>query len=98
MKETKADRKSRQAPAPEETLKCTCVQDPFLELPPELRPRPKNVMGSLRKVTCPGCGFVYWTNRETDLCLTCEKKGVRLPEESAPQGDDENEEGSPTGS
>jgi len=31
-------------------------------------------------VTCPGCGLVYWTNRATDLCVECEKKGVRIPE------------------
>ena len=53
---------------------CTCMQDPFAALPPELRPRPvKNDFG-LRKVTCPNCGFVYWTNRKTDLCVDCEKK------------------------
>ncbi len=43
-------------------------------LPPELRPRVQK-KGSLRKVTCPGCGLVYWTNRETDLCMECGKKG-----------------------
>ena len=59
---------------------CTCVQDPFTALPPELRPRSKKTMGNLRKVTCPGCGLVYWTNRATDLCIECEKKGVKLPE------------------
>ena len=58
---------------------CSCVTDPFASLPPELRPR-KNTMGGLRKVTCPGCSLVYWTNRKTDLCTDCEKKGVRLPE------------------
>ncbi len=55
-------------------VQCTCITDPFLSLPPELRPRPKK-KSSLRKVTCPGCGLVYWTNRETDLCMECEKKG-----------------------
>jgi hypothetical protein len=63
------------APSP-----CTCVQDPYAALPPELRSRPKSEMKGLRKVTCPGCGLVYWTNRKTDLCMECEKKGVRLPE------------------
>ncbi len=53
---------------------CACVTDPFLSLPPELRPRPRK-KSILRKVTCPGCGLVYWTNRETDLCMECEKKG-----------------------
>ncbi|HHS96861.1 MAG TPA: hypothetical protein ENK08_03035, partial [Chloroflexi bacterium] len=55
-------------------VQCACVTDPFLSLPPELRPPPKK-KSSLRKVTCPGCGLVYWTNRETDLCMECEKKG-----------------------
>lgn len=54
-------------------LECTCVQDGFGALPPELRPREKK-KSSLRKVTCPGCGLVYRTNRETDLCMTCAKK------------------------
>ena len=74
-----AHQKKSEAPA-----QCTCVQDPFAELPPELRPRPlggKNT--GLRKVTCPGCGLVYWTNRKTDVCVDCEKKGVRLPETGA---------------
>ena len=50
---------------------------PYLQ---ELSPRSKNLMKGLRKVTCPGCGLVYWTNRKTDLCVDCEKKGVHLPE------------------
>lgn len=58
MMQTKSDPKPRKAPVRRETLKCTCVQDPFLELPPELRPPAKNIMGGLCKVTCPGCGFV----------------------------------------
>ena len=59
---------------------CPCAQDPFAGLPPELRPRPVSTLKGLRKVTCPGCGIVYWTNRPTDLCLECEKKGVRPKE------------------
>jgi len=59
---------------------CTCVKDPFSDLPPDLRPRPKNTGSDLRKVTCPDCGLIYWTNRKTDLCIDCDKKGVRLPE------------------
>jgi len=54
-------------------VQCACVKDPFLSLPPQLRPKPKK-KSSLRKVTCPGCGLVYWTNRETDLCMECERK------------------------
>mgnify|MGYP006308950535 CR=1 FL=1 len=45
----------------------------FGALPPELRPRAKKNT-NLRKVTCPGCGMVYRTNRKTDLCIDCEKK------------------------
>lgn len=53
-------------------LLCTCTGEDFSALPPELRPRPKKA-SSLRKVTCPGCGLVYRTNRKTDLCMACEK-------------------------
>ena len=56
-------------------VQCACMTDTFAALPPELRPRPKK-KSSLRKVTCPGCGLVYWTNRDTDLCMECEKKGL----------------------
>ena len=59
---------------------CTCVSDPFASLPPDLRPRPKNTMGDLRKVICPGCGLVYRTNRKADLCIDCEKKAIFSPE------------------
>lgn len=55
------------------SLECTCVQDGFGALPPDLRPQP-NKKDTLRKATCPGCGLVYRTNRETDLCMKCEKK------------------------
>jgi len=65
---------------------CACVTDPFASLPPELQPRPVNRRGDLRKVTCPGCGLVYLTNRKTDLCMECEKKGVRLPKPATPEG------------
>ena len=56
---------------------CTCMKDGFAALPPELRPRPKK-KSSLREVTCPECGLVYWTNRETDLCIECEKGKQRV--------------------
>jgi hypothetical protein len=65
---------------------CTCVQDPFAALPPELRPRQRSWKDGLRKVTCPGCGFKYWTNRKTDLCPDCEKKGVKVPETETKSG------------
>lgn len=43
-------------------------------------------MGGLRKVTCPGCGLVFWTNRNTDLCIECEKKGIRQSESEVDTG------------
>jgi len=52
------------------------VKDAFAALPPELRPQSQK-KSSLRKVTCPGCGLVYWTNRSTDLCMDCEKKNLQ---------------------
>jgi len=54
---------------------CDCMRNPFAALPPEMHPRPQK-KSSLRKVTCPGCGRQYWTNRSTDVCFDCEKKGV----------------------
>lgn len=68
--------------APEENseglpLECSCIADPFASLPPELRPRPKK--GGLREVKCPVCGKVYWTNRKTDLCISCEIAGGGEP-------------------
>jgi len=73
---------SQDEPQPsQETLPlCTCVQDPFAGLPPELRPKPKPLGGGLRQVTCPGCGLKYWTNRPSDLCIECEKRGVKQQE------------------
>jgi hypothetical protein len=59
---------------------CSCMTDPFSNLPPELRPRTKDVMSGLRMVNCPDCGFSYWTNRDTNLCIDCEKKGLHLPD------------------
>ena len=48
------------------------MKDGFAAVPPELRPQPKK-KSSLRKVTCPGCGLAYWTNRDSELCMVCEK-------------------------
>ena len=28
--------------------------------------------GLIRKTTCRICGKIYWTNRETDVCMDCE--------------------------
>ena len=62
-------------------VKCTCM-DSLAALPPELRPRPRKKSG-LRQVTCPGCGLVYRTNRPTDVCIECEKKGVKMHQQPA---------------
>lgn len=80
------ENKEKQNPTERQTPQCTCVQDPFAALPPDLRPRAKSWMAGFRKVTCPGCGFQYWTNRKTDLCVDCEKKGVKLPEVETKSG------------
>lgn len=87
--ETKNNVEQQAAPKREESKKppiCTCIQDPFADLPPELRPRPVQSNFGLRKVTCPNCGFTYWTNRKTDLCVDCEKKGIKLPETDSNTG------------
>lgn len=60
----------------ESPLECSCTTDPYAELPPELRPKPRSNMAGLRKVICPGCGFKYWTNLVTDYCPECVKKGL----------------------
>jgi len=60
----------------ERSVACSCMRDGFGAVPPELRPRPEK-NNNLRRVTCPGCGMVYRTNRETDLCMDCEKKQRR---------------------
>jgi sulfur carrier protein ThiS len=80
MDDTKKKPESAEKQSEDKPPLCSCNQDPFAALPPELRPRPKNLMGGLHKVTCPGCGLVYWTNRTIDLCVDCEKKGARLPD------------------
>ena len=83
MQDKEKDQKNQPA-EPEEPPKnvptCTCFQDPYADLPVELRPKPVEKLDDLRKVTCPGCGLVYWTNRKPDLCIECEKKGVHVPE------------------
>ena len=76
--------KSTQNTEPEEPPKnvpmCTCFQDPFADLPAELRPKPVEKPGGLRKVTCPDCGLEYRTNRKTAVCIECGKKPARRPE------------------
>lgn len=51
---------------------CSCG-DLWRDLPPELRPKQKKA-SSLREARCPGCGRLFWTNRETDYCFDCEKQ------------------------
>ena len=49
-------------------------------LPPAMRSETVHRMDELWRVTCPGCGLAYWTNRKSDLCTDCEKKDIRLPD------------------
>jgi hypothetical protein len=58
------------------SVACTCNADPFVALPPEMRPRAKPPMGNLRHVICPMCGLEYWTNRAGDVCPDCERRTV----------------------
>jgi hypothetical protein len=59
---------------------CCCGSDPFAALPPELRPvnTQSGKKPVLRKATCPACGLTFRTNRSTDLCVACEKKGLTI--------------------
>ena len=68
---------------------CSCVSDPYADLPPELRPKmpDSRKKGGIRKTTCPICGATYWTNRDTDVCLACEKKGVTSPSQVIKEGE-----------
>lgn len=85
MNEENDNQQLKQNQEPEKPL-CSCITDPFYNLPPELKPRLMDVMRGLRKVTCPACGFTFWTNRKTDLCNDCEKNGTKLPEANAGAG------------
>jgi hypothetical protein len=49
----------------EKPVRCSCKA--------EARPGPRKTSSGLRKVTCPSCGLVYRTNRDTDICMSCEK-------------------------
>lgn len=55
-------------------LSCSCVKDPYANLPPEARPAEPSPMRGLRKTACPGCGKIYWTNRASDWCFDCEPR------------------------
>lgn len=52
---------------------CSCDQELWKYLPPELRPKEKKP-STLHKVTCRGCGRVFWTNKETEYCFDCERQ------------------------
>lgn len=70
---------------------CSCNQDPFASLPPELQPQKKSAFSDLRNVVCPGCGLKYWTNRKTDLCIECVKRaGTTSPAREAPKPETES--------
>jgi hypothetical protein len=53
---------------------CSCNQDPFAALPPDLQPKKESWKTGFRQVICPHCGKEYWTNCEDDLCIECQKK------------------------
>jgi hypothetical protein len=53
---------------------CSC-QDPYSELPSELRPKVTAKKSSLRKTVCAVCGQDYWTNRSREVCIRCEQLG-----------------------
>jgi len=82
MDDEKENSESRRGEEPVKSL-CTCISDPFASLPADLRPHSRDALSDLRKVKCPVCGLIYWTNREADLCIQCEKKGLGPPEANA---------------
>jgi hypothetical protein len=78
-------------PSEKPPIECSCISDPFAALPPELRPTAsrngeKSRRFGLRKVTCPGCGLTYTTNRNTDLCVDCERRGVKSSSDAVDEG------------
>ena len=49
-----------------------CCENPYDELPPELRPKAVlRAERGLREVQCPSCGMEFLTNRTTDYCIHC---------------------------
>lgn len=64
---------------------CSCVKDPYAELPPGLRPQNKTWKSNFRHVICPGCGLDYWTNITGDLCMDCKKNGIQIPASDQPK-------------
>jgi hypothetical protein len=71
--DTVANEQEEVHPAGLQEASCSCIQDPFASLPSELRPRLEPKKGGLRKLSCPQCNQEYWTNRDTDLCIQCER-------------------------
>jgi len=59
-----------------EDQKCACVSNKIDLLRAYTR---KEV--DLRKARCPSCGKEYWTNRDTDYCLDCDKKPTTMCEQ-----------------
>ena len=55
-------------PESETTKGCACTQG----LRDLLRAAAKNDL--LRKVTCAGCGKVFWTNSDGEYCFDCAAK------------------------
>lgn len=53
---------------------CSCVQDPYADLPPELQPRQKDWKSSFKKVKCRGCGLEFYTNVDVEFCMDCRSK------------------------
>lgn len=70
------DAKTESKQPAKKPVQCSCVNDPFASLPSDVHPPSKTKKSSLRKATCPGCGLDYRTNRPTDVCIDCEKKGI----------------------
>jgi hypothetical protein len=76
MNKPKNKQSSNQESQNKDLRSCDCNADPIAILPPELRPKQKSWKSGLRKVTCRGCGLIYWTNRETDYCQKCKAEGL----------------------
>jgi len=61
-----------------ETPACSCVLNPFADLPPALKPKKESWKTGFRQVTCLDCGLEFWTNSKGDLCAGCEKTNKKF--------------------
>jgi hypothetical protein len=52
---------------------CSC-QDPYADLPVDLRPKPVTKNSGLRKTECSECGQEFWTNHSREICISCERQ------------------------